>query len=196
MNWLRQTVLISTFPLVVVGCGAAKNPISNGSPIPGTSITSCGDDLLEANQANPSGTADVSLSVATSQTLVAGTIAWQADCPAEIESSDMTQFTVGSIAIYKDDAGFPGDQIGTTSVSLTSSVSCANRSIVQIPGVTQTQTLAATPISDLTSLCAQYKAAPTAAPLFVQVEFSGQATSCSNQTTSLLLRSQASVSCP
>lgn len=177
---------------VVPGC-AAENPVPKGDPIPGTDIVSCGDVLIGA--AAPAGSiTDSSLDASGSRTLLEGSIIWQASCPQD-ESDAQTQFVVERVTLYRDDAGFPGERLGSAAFDVRGTVSCADRSTTEIAGASKSQQFAPTEVADLSNLCAEHAAMPTGMPLFVHVELDGSATTCSAEEFPLLFRSKVGVAC-
>jgi hypothetical protein len=193
---VRKRLRISASILLVatlsLGC-SAKNPVAKGELIPNTQIQSCGDDL--DTLANPAGAFDATATVSATKTELAGKIYWQASCPTT-DSTAQTEFSMTTATIYKNDAGYPGDKLGSVPVKLRAIASCADRMTTQIGGITKSDALEPFAITDLAALCDDFKKNPTGAPLFIQVELSGTSTACSSNEYPLLFRSKVGVNCP
>ena len=184
--------LVLPFFVTLAACAAA-NPVPDGTPIDGTSINSCGDDLR--GLAEPAGGLDAQIAVTASSTNMTGEIMWEASCPL-VDSSASTQFVLSHAKIYRDNAGYPGDLITETDVDFEGVASCADRFTSQIGGVDSKLDFGPTDVPSLQALCTEYKSSPPSGPLFVQVELTGPATTCSDEVHHLLFRSQVGVTCP
>ena len=185
------TLAITVAATTILGC-AAQNPIPDGQPIPGTDIVSCGDDLLAAD---PAGALEPMVDASGSTSLLGGTIVLQASCPHD-ESNAQTEFIFDHVTLYRDDAGEPGAMLGTTEANVRGIVSCGDRVTTQIGGASKSQAIDPVGVTDLKGLCAERAAMPTGSPLYVQVEITGHATTCSTTMSSLLFRSKSFVTCP
>jgi hypothetical protein len=91
------------------------------------------------------------------------------------------------MTLYRDDAGYPGDEIGTSGIDV--------RGVVTCPHQSETQSLEAVVAVDLAALCVEHAATPTGSPLYVQVEVTGRATNCSAEEEPLLFRTKVQVGC-
>lgn len=175
----------------VLGCAGTENSIEEGEPIPNTSITSCGDALIQS--APPTGTFEADLVVGEVETTFGGSMIWQASCPGEeTETTAQVEFTMTTLRVLDDDAGYPGAEIGTTPTSFGTVLTCTGAA----PGTTETGELPTTTVPHLGDLCAEFQAMPTGMPLFVHIELVGTAITCSNEEFPVLIRRKVGVGCP
>lgn len=188
--FIIATLVSSSLP--IAGC-STQNPIAAGETIPGTEITSCADDL--SGMANPSGSISISsLKSSAASTVLEGKILWQASCPHD-ESDAETELVLDKMTFYRDDAGYPGDLIGEVDFDAHGVVSCADRDTTSIGGTTKSQPFGPQEVLDLNGLCVEYSEMPTGHPIYVQVEVTGHATTCSSTESSLLFLSRAGIEC-
>jgi hypothetical protein len=177
--------------LMSVGCAGDENTIEEGQPIPNTSLLSCGD-ALKGDMAPPTGSLDGVLTADSSETTFQGSVIWQASCPgAESETRVQIEYAMTELTILEDDAGYPGDRIGSTAVSFGAVLTCVGAA----PGVTETEELGAIAVTSVADACAEFEAMPTGMPLYVQIELTGSATTCSNDEFPILFRRKSGVEC-
>jgi hypothetical protein len=181
----------SVAPLVL-GCGN-ENPIPEGEPIPDTGILSCGDDQI--GLAAPSGgLSNTLVEVSESASVLSGSVIWQASCPSE-ESDGQIELSLERITIHRNDAGYPGEELGSADFDMAIVLSCSDRATSQIGGTSETRELGPIEVVSLSGLCAQYAEMPTGMPLFVHVEATGVATTCSAEQSPLVFQSKTGVDC-
>lgn len=178
----------------VAACGGNENPIDEGQPIPESGIVSCGDELI--GLAAPTGAlTGGALVVSSSETRLDATLLAQASCPKG-ESSAETEYSFEKLTLYRDDAGYPGEAIGSAPFTIKAKLSCTARSSTQIAGTTQGVPLGPPDVPSLVALCAERAKAPTGSPLYAHVELTGRTITCSSTKADLLIRSKVPVSCP
>ncbi len=194
MFLLRTLLTAATLGAAVLtaGCGGTDSATEAGEPIPGTGITSCGEDL--ADHAPPTGYFEGTLTVGEAETTFQASVLWQASCPGkETDTAAATEYVMTTLRVLEDDAGSPGAPIGETEISLEAVVTCEGAA----PGVSDRAEVPTTTVQSLAAQCAEHLAAPpTGSPLHVQVELEGVATTCSAEEFTIVFRRQIQVDCP
>lgn len=186
---MRSSFLL--LAILVAGC-AAKNPVPANQPISGSDILSCGDDLI--GEANPAGAIEVAtLTSSSTQTSITGQIDWQAACPTDPPSSGQVEWVLDTMTIYRDDAGYPGEPIGSLDFQQQEVLSCSDSSA--IGGLFVSQPFGPLDVVSLHDLCSEYQQSNPGGPLYVQVEVTGHSTTCSSAVAPLTFRTQAGVEC-
>lgn len=168
-----QVIAPTVFLALLVDCASSKD----GTPIPGTKISSCGDLLLAGNMVAPPTMVltNPTVTVLEESTTLTGGLSYQPSC---VQNKGETEYRMTEVSVYHDAAGYPGMLIGSTSIDVVFTVTC---------GVTKdfNQNLSATPIPHLRQVCDAYlaKQGGAGSTLPIIVEVSGKATTCSNEVS-------------
>lgn len=191
---VRHALLSIACATALAACAANENPVDEGQPIPESGIVSCGDELI--GLAAPTGAlTGGTLVVSASETRLDATLMAQASCPKG-ESSAESEYSFEKLTVYRDDAGFPGEAIGSAPFTIKAKLSCTARSSTQIGGTTQEVPLGPPEVPSLMALCKERATMPNGSALYAHVELTGRAVTCSSTKTDLLIRSKVPVTCP
>ncbi|MEM1032397.1 MAG: hypothetical protein AAGN82_18775 [Myxococcota bacterium] len=176
------------------GCAEPTNEIEEGTPIPDASVLSCGDSLVGAEFADPSGTLQgVTVTVGAGDTTIEGTVLWQVSCPRQeaVDVGAETEFQTEQITVHRDEAMQVGEEIARVARAASDVLSCTRQ-----PGVSEQGAFGPVSFPSLAEECTEHRASMRGGPLFVHVAMSGEAITCSNQRTSFRFVRRVSVGCP
>jgi hypothetical protein len=185
--------MIGLLVAMFVGCEPESDTDAGerGEPIPGTGIVSCGEAM--ATVAPPSGHFVADDLAGMAESVLEGSITWQASCPEKrVDYPVETEFELNRFRVLTDDAGSPDLLIDEGSTDFGAILTCKG-----IGGGQSEQTpIDGLMVQGIDGLCVEQANDPFAGPLHIHVELEGRGTTCSNDSFDLSFRSKVKVLCP